>query len=320
MCGIVGACAQRDIAEILIEGLRRLEYRGYDSAGLAVVDGENQMTRLREVGKVQMLVDEADKQPVIGGTGIAHTRWATHGEPNKSNAHPHVSEHIAIVHNGIIENHEELRAALKARGYIFASDTDTETIAHLVHWEQQQGGSLLEVVQRVIPQLRGAYGTVIMDSRQPEVLIAARSGSPLVIGLGVGENFLASDQLALLPVTRRFIYLEEGDIAEITRRTVRIFDVQGEAVEREQIESNVQYDAGDKGVYRHYMQKEIYEQPMAIKSTLEGRLSHGEINLSELGANAAELLSQVEHIQIVACGTSFNAGMVSRYWFESLAG
>ncbi|MCC8381170.1 glutamine--fructose-6-phosphate transaminase (isomerizing) [Xenorhabdus sp. PB30.3] len=320
MCGIVGAVAQRDIAEILIEGLRRLEYRGYDSAGMAVVDSENQMTRLREVGKVQMLADEADKQPVIGGTGIAHTRWATHGEPNERNAHPHVSEHIAVVHNGIIENHEELREELKARGYGFSSDTDTETIAHLVHWEQQQGGSLLEIVQRVIPQLRGAYGTVIMDSRQPDVLVAARSGSPLVIGLGVGENFLASDQLALLPVTRRFIYLEEGDVAEITRRTVRIFDVQGEAVEREQIESNVQYDAGDKGVYRHYMQKEIYEQPMAIKNTLEGRVSHGEVNLSELGANAAELLSQVEHIQIVACGTSFNAGMVSRYWFESLAG
>ncbi|PHM30650.1 glutamine--fructose-6-phosphate transaminase (isomerizing) [Xenorhabdus innexi] len=320
MCGIVGAVAQRDIAEILIEGLRRLEYRGYDSAGIAVVDSENQMTRLRELGKVQMLADEADKQPVIGGTGIAHTRWATHGEPSERNAHPHVSEHIAVVHNGIIENHEELREELKARGYGFSSDTDTETIAHLVHWEQQQGGSLLDVVQRVIPQLRGAYGTVIMDSRQPEVLVAARSGSPLVIGLGVGENFLASDQLALLPVTRRFIYLEEGDIAEITRRTIRIFDVQGEAVEREQIESNVQYDAGDKGVYRHYMQKEIYEQPLAIKNTLEGRLSQGEVNLSELGANAEELLSQVEHIQIVACGTSFNAGMVSRYWFESLAG
>ncbi|MBI6548131.1 glutamine--fructose-6-phosphate transaminase (isomerizing) [Xenorhabdus lircayensis] len=320
MCGIVGAVAQRDIAEILIEGLRRLEYRGYDSAGIAVVDSENRMTRLREVGKVQMLVDEADKQPVIGGTGIAHTRWATHGEPSERNAHPHASEHIAVVHNGIIENHEELREELKARGYSFSSDTDTETIAHLVHWEQQQGGSLLEVVQRVIPQLRGAYGTVIMDSRHPDVLVAARSGSPLVIGLGMGENFLASDQLALLPVTRRFIYLEEGDIAEITRRTVRIFDVNGEAVEREQIESNVQYDAGDKGVYRHYMQKEIYEQPMAIKSTLEGRLSNGQVNLSELGANAADLLSQVEHIQIVACGTSYNAGMVSRYWFESLAG
>ncbi|WP_323835077.1 glutamine--fructose-6-phosphate transaminase (isomerizing) [Photorhabdus africana] len=320
MCGIVGAVAQRDIAEILIEGLRRLEYRGYDSAGLAVVDNEKNMFRLREVGKVQVLADEVDKQPVLGGTGIAHTRWATHGEPNEKNAHPHISDYIAVVHNGIIENYEELRVQLIALGYQFISDTDTEVIAHLVHWEQKQGGTLLEAIQRVIPRLRGAYGAVIMDSRDPGTIIAARSGSPLVIGLGVGENFLASDQLALLPVTRRFIFLEEGDIAEITRRTVRIFNAQGKPVEREQIESNIQYDAGDKGVYRHYMQKEIYEQPMAIKSTLERRLSHGQVDLSELGPNAAKLLSQVEHIQIVACGTSYNAGMVSRYWFEALAG
>ncbi|KGM25886.1 glutamine--fructose-6-phosphate aminotransferase [Photorhabdus luminescens] len=320
MCGIVGAVAQRDIAEILIEGLRRLEYRGYDSAGLAVVDNEKNMLRLREVGKVQVLADKVDKQPVLGGTGIAHTRWATHGEPNEKNAHPHVSDYIAVVHNGIIENYEELRVQLIELGYQFISDTDTEVIAHLVHWEQKQGGTLLEAIQRVIPRLRGAYGAVIMDSRDPGTIIAARSGSPLVIGLGVGENFLASDQLALLPVTRRFIFLEEGDIAEVTRRTVRIFNAQGEPVEREQIESNVQYDAGDKGVYRHYMQKEIYEQPMAIKSTLERRLSHGQVDLSELGPNAAKLLAQVEHIQIVACGTSYNAGMVSRYWFEALAG
>ncbi|RAW84112.1 glutamine--fructose-6-phosphate transaminase (isomerizing) [Photorhabdus laumondii] len=320
MCGIVGAVAQRDIAEILIEGLRRLEYRGYDSAGLAVVDNEKNMFRLREVGKVQVLADEVDKQPVLGGTGIAHTRWATHGEPNEKNAHPHVSDYIAVVHNGIIENYEELRVQLITLGYQFISDTDTEVIAHLVHWEQKQGGTLLEAIQRVIPRLRGAYGAVIMDSRDPGTIIAARSGSPLVIGLGVGENFLASDQLALLPVTRRFIFLEEGDIAEVTRRTVRIFNTQGKPVEREQIESNIQYDAGDKGIYRHYMQKEIYEQPMAIKSTLERRLSHGQVDLSELGPNAAKLLSQVEHIQIVACGTSYNAGMVSRYWFEALAG
>ncbi|TNH43279.1 glutamine--fructose-6-phosphate transaminase (isomerizing) [Photorhabdus luminescens] len=320
MCGIVGAVAQRDIAEILIEGLRRLEYRGYDSAGLAVVDNEKNMLRLREVGKVQVLADKVDKQQVLGGTGIAHTRWATHGEPNEKNAHPHVSDYIAVVHNGIIENYEELRVQLIEFGYQFISDTDTEVIAHLVHWEQKQGGTLLEAIQRVIPRLRGAYGAVIMDSRDPGTIIAARSGSPLVIGLGVGENFLASDQLALLPVTRRFIFLEEGDIAEVTRRTVRIFNAQGKPVEREQIESNIQYDAGDKGVYRHYMQKEIYEQPMAIKSTLERRLSHGQVDLSELGPNAAELLAKVEHIQIVACGTSYNAGMVSRYWFEALAG
>ncbi|WP_109410106.1 glutamine--fructose-6-phosphate transaminase (isomerizing) [Proteus genomosp. 4] len=320
MCGIVGAVAQRDIAEILIEGLRRLEYRGYDSAGLAVVDNDCKMTRLREAGKVQMLADEAEKTQVIGGTGIAHTRWATHGEPCEDNAHPHVSGTIAVVHNGIIENYQELKAELIKRGYQFASQTDTEVIAHLANWEQRQGGTLREVVQRVIPQLRGAYGTVIMDSRTPELLVAARSGSPLVVGLGVGENFLASDQLALLPVTRRFIYLEEGDIVEITRRHVHIFDVNGEEVNRDTIESNVQYDAGDKGVYRHYMQKEIYEQPLAIKNTLEGRLKSDSIDLSELGPKAEEILSKVEHIQIVACGTSYNAGMVSRYWFESLAG
>ncbi|AXW86424.1 glutamine--fructose-6-phosphate aminotransferase [Lonsdalea britannica] len=321
MCGIVGAVAQRDIAEILLEGLRRLEYRGYDSAGLAVVDNEGHMTRLRRLGKVQMLAQAADEHPLHGGTGIAHTRWATHGEPSETNAHPHVSENIVVVHNGIIENYEPLRETLTARGFRFVSETDTEVVAHLVRWEQKEnGGSLIDIVKRVIPQLRGAYGMVLMDSRDPNVLVAARSGSPLVIGRGVGENFIASDQLALLPVTRRFIFLEEGDIAEVTRRTVRIFDRQGAEVTREEIESSVQYDAGDKGAYRHYMQKEIYEQPLAIKNTLEGRFSHGEIDLSELGAQADELLSKVEHLQIIACGTSYNSGMVSRYWFESLAG
>ncbi|KAB8312761.1 glutamine--fructose-6-phosphate transaminase (isomerizing) [Erwinia endophytica] len=320
MCGIVGAVAQRDIAEILLEGLRRLEYRGYDSAGLAVVSAEGAVTRLRRLGKVQKLAEAAESTPLVGGTGIAHTRWATHGEPSEANAHPHLSEHIIIVHNGIIENHEPLREQLIARGYHFTSETDTEVVAHLVHWEQKQyGGSLREVVQRIIPQLRGAYGMVILDSRDPSVLVAARSGSPLVIGRGVGENFIASDQLALLPVTRRFIYLEEGDIAEISRREVTIFDRCGEKVQRSEIESSVQYDAGDKGIYRHYMQKEIYEQPMAIKNTLSGRFSHGEVDLSELGPDASQLLAQVEHIQIVACGTSYNSGMVSRYWFEALA-
>ncbi|WP_192456233.1 glutamine--fructose-6-phosphate transaminase (isomerizing) [Musicola keenii] len=321
MCGIVGAVAQRDIAEILLEGLRRLEYRGYDSAGLAVVNSEGLVSRLRRLGKVQVLAEAVQDHPLSGGTGIAHTRWATHGEPSEQNAHPHVSEHITVVHNGIIENHESLRELLVSRGYQFVSETDTEVVAHLVHWEQQQnGGSLRDVVLRVIAQLRGAYGMVLMDSRDPNVLVAARSGSPLVIGRGVGENFIASDQLALLPVTRRFIFLEEGDIAEVTRRTVSIVNRQGQDVKREEIESNVQYDAGDKGAYRHYMQKEIFEQPMAIKNTLEGRFSHGEINLSELGPQADALLTKVQHIQIIACGTSYNAGMVSRYWFESLAG
>ncbi|QDX99179.1 glutamine--fructose-6-phosphate transaminase (isomerizing) [Pectobacterium carotovorum subsp. carotovorum] len=321
MCGIVGAVAQRDVAEILLEGLRRLEYRGYDSAGLAVVDSEGHVARLRRLGKVQVLSQAAEEHELHGGTGIAHTRWATHGEPSEENAHPHVSEHITIVHNGIIENHEPLRELMIGRGYRFVSETDTEVVAHLVHFEQQQnGGTLVEIVKRVIPQLRGAYGMVVLDNRDPSVLVAARSGSPLVIGRGVGENFIASDQLALLPVTRRFMFLEEGDIAEITRRDVRVFDKSGQLATREEIESKVNYDAGDKGAYRHYMQKEIYEQPMAIKSTLEGRFSHGEINLSELGPKADELLAKVEHVQIIACGTSYNSGMVSRYWFEALAG
>ncbi|BES86984.1 glutamine--fructose-6-phosphate aminotransferase [isomerizing] [Pectobacterium araliae] len=321
MCGIVGAVAQRDVAEILLEGLRRLEYRGYDSAGLAVVDSEGHVARLRRLGKVQVLSQAADEHELHGGTGIAHTRWATHGEPSEENAHPHVSEHITIVHNGIIENHEPLRELMIGRGYRFVSETDTEVVAHLVHFEQKEnGGTLVDVVKRVIPQLRGAYGMVVLDNRDPSVLVAARSGSPLVIGRGVGENFIASDQLALLPVTRRFMFLEEGDVAEITRRDVRVFDKSGQLATREEIESKVNYDAGDKGAYRHYMQKEIYEQPMAIKNTLEGRFSHGEINLSELGPKADELLAKVEHVQIIACGTSYNSGMVSRYWFEALAG
>ncbi|MGL5699097.1 MAG: glutamine--fructose-6-phosphate transaminase (isomerizing), partial [Kluyvera sp.] len=320
MCGIVGAVAQRDVAEILLEGLRRLEYRGYDSAGLAVVDNQGHLNRLRRLGKVQVLAQAAEEHPLYGGTGIAHTRWATHGEPSEGNAHPHVSDHIAVVHNGIIENYEPLREMLQARGYVFVSATDTEVIAHLVHWEMEQGGTLREAVLRTIAQLRGAYGTVIMDSRDPGTLLAARSGSPLVIGLGMGENFIASDQLALLPVTRRFIFLEEGDIAEVTRRTVSVFDKTGESVTRQEIESNLTYDAGDKGIYRHYMQKEIYEQPNAIKNTLSGRISHGEVDLSELGPEGDALLSKVEHIQIIACGTSYNSGMVARYWFESLAG
>lgn len=319
MCGIVGAIAQRDISEILIEGLRRLEYRGYDSAGLAVVDSAGNMTRLRRLGKVKNLAEAAEKITLTGGTGIAHTRWATHGEPSEINAHPHVSGTIAVVHNGIIENYEPLRERLKSLGYVFVSETDTEVIAHLVHWELSQGGSLRDAVLRTIPQLRGAYGTVIMDSRTPNVLLAARSGSPMVIGLGVGENFIASDQLALLPVTRRFIFLEEGDIAEVTRHSIAIINREGESVKRPDIESTLHYDAGDKGLYRHYMQKEIYEQPNAIKNTLMGRLHHGHVDLQELGEAGHQLLSQVEHIQIVACGTSYNSGMVARYWFEALA-
>lgn len=320
MCGIVGAVAQRDITEILLEGLRRLEYRGYDSAGLAVINNKGELKRIRRVGKVKRLKDAIESQPLQGGTGIAHTRWATHGEPTEQNAHPHISDYIAIVHNGIIENYESLRQQLIVKGYQFTSETDTEVIAHMVHNQLQQGGTLIDAVKKVVDLLHGAYGMVIIDSRNPDVMVAARSGSPLVIGLGVGENFIASDPLALLPVTHRFIFLEEGDIAEISRRTISIFNKQGLPVIRDPIESHAQYDAGDKGIYRHYMQKEIYQQPIAIKNTLEQRIHHSQVDLSELGKDAEHLLRQVEHIKIVACGTSYNAGLVSRYWFESLAG
>lgn len=320
MCGIVGAVAQRDVAEILINGLHRLEYRGYDSAGVAVVDPNHELHRVRCLGKVKALDEAVAVKPLTGGTGIAHTRWATHGEPSEANAHPHTSGNFAVVHNGIIENHEELRELLKSRGYVFNSQTDTEVIAHLVEWEMRTAATLLEAVQKTVKQLTGAYGMVVLDREHPEHLVAARSGSPLVIGLGIGENFLASDQLALLSVTRRFIYLEEGDIAEITRRTVDIYDANGQKVEREVHESNLENDAAEKGKFRHFMQKEIYEQPNALINTMEGRILHNNVIVDAIGNGAAEILEKVEHIQIVACGTSYNAGMTARYWFEALAG
>lgn len=320
MCGIVGAVAQRDVAEILVDGLHRLEYRGYDSAGVAVLGADKNMQILRRVGKVKALDDAMAEKPLLGGTGIAHTRWATHGEPTEANAHPHRSGKIAVVHNGIIENYEELRALLQERGYVFKSQTDTEVIAHLVEWELRTSGSLLEAVQKTVKQLRGAYGTVVLNEEEPEHLIVARSGSPLVIGYGVGENFVASDPLALLSVTRRFAYLEEGDVAEITRKSVQIYTRDGQKVQREIHEGNFEADAADKGPYRHYMQKEIFEQPVAIMNTLDGRIKEGKVNIDAIGPNAAEILAKTEHIQIVACGTSYNAGMVARYWFEAIAG
>ena len=320
MCGIVGAVAQRDVAEILINGLHRLEYRGYDSAGLAVVNKQHELQRVRCLGKVKALDEAVAVKPLIGGTGIAHTRWATHGEPSEANAHPHVSGNFAVVHNGIIENHEELRKLLKSRGYVFTSQTDTEVIAHLVEWEMRSTDSLLNAVQNVVKQLSGAYGMVVMDRMHPEHLVAARSGSPLVIGLGIGENFLASDQLALLNVTRRFIFLEEGDIAEISRRSVEIYDAQGNKAEREVHESNLENDAAEKGKFRHFMQKEIFEQPTALINTMEGRINHNNVIIEAIGNGAKEILEKVQHVQIVACGTSYNSGMAARYWFEALAG
>ncbi|MBL0523087.1 glutamine--fructose-6-phosphate transaminase (isomerizing) [Aeromonas enteropelogenes] len=320
MCGIVGAVAQRDVAEILVEGLRRLEYRGYDSAGVAVFSAQHPLQRVRRLGKVAELAKALEEQSVHGGTGIAHTRWATHGEPSERNAHPHVSEHIVVVHNGIIENHESLRDRLKDLGYVFTSDTDTEVIAHLVHHELKEAPNLITAMQKAVKQLRGAYGTVVMDTRDDSRLVVARSGSPLVIGRGIGENFIASDQLALLPVTRRFIFLEEGDVAEVTRRDVQVFDIDGKPVVREEKESDISHDAGDKGEYRHYMLKEIHEQPAAINQTLDGRLGIDHVVVESFGNGARAIFDKVDHIQIVACGTSYHSGMVARYWFESIAG
>lgn len=321
MCGIVGAVAQRDVAEILLEGLSRLEYRGYDSAGLAVVSGKGETKRLRRVGKVKALADAVKGDHVSGGTGIAHTRWATHGAPNETNAHPHnSSDRVSIVHNGIIENYEALRAELQKAGYTFHTDTDSEVICHLVHQSLENGRTLLGAVQEVVKKLDGAYGTVVMDNHEPDKLVVARSGSPLVIGYGIGEHFIASDQLALLPVTRRFSFLEEGDVAEICRDDVSIFDKDGQQVDREIIESDVSHDVGSKGKFRHYMLKEIYEQPIAIKNTLDSRIAKQRILDSTFGSQAGELLPKVEHVQIIACGTSFHAGMTAKYWFEGFAG
>jgi len=321
MCGIVGAIAQRDVVDILVEGLKRLEYRGYDSAGVAVVGQDKQLKRVRRVGKVRELEEAVANGACDGGTGIAHTRWATHGEPNERNAHPHISgDHIVVVHNGIIENHKQLRTKLKELGFVFESDTDTEVIAHLLKHELGQTGDLLKAFQTTISQLEGAYGTVVMDSHDPERLLAARSGSPLVIGYGIGENFLASDQLALLPVTRKFSFLEEGDIAVLTRQKVSIYDSAGNAVNRPVTESELTHDAGEKGPFKHYMLKEIYEQPIALKNTLNGRVKNGAIASDTFGEHADAILKGIDHIQIIACGTSYHAGMVARYWFEEHAG
>lgn len=319
MCGIVGAVAQRDVADILVEGLRRLEYRGYDSAGVAVIDGIK-LKRTRSMGKVQELSSALELNPLIGTTGIAHTRWATHGIPSERNAHPHLSEgDIAVVHNGIIENHNKLREKLKSLGYTFVSETDTEVICHLVHNELKTSTSLIHAVQAATKQLDGAYGTVVIDRRDSSRMVVARSGSPLVIGHGIGENFVASDQLALLPVTRSFSYLEEGDVAEITRHDVNVFDLHGDPVVREVKETDVTHDPGDKGDYRHYMLKEIFEQPSALTHTLDGRIVGGKILDSAFGENAAEFLKDIKHVQIIACGTSYHAGMAARYWLEDWA-
>ena len=321
MCGIVGAVAERPITGILIEGLKRLEYRGYDSAGVAVLDSNGDTTCIKRQGKVETLAAAIKEQAPLGTTGIAHTRWATHGVPSERNAHPHQSgNRFSVVHNGIIENHQELRESLTADGYIFASDTDTEVIVHLIHKLSAEHLSLRSTVFAVSQQLVGAYGMVVLDSQSPDELVVARSGSPLVVGYGVGEHFVASDQLALLPVTQRFSVLEEGDVATLTKDEVSIVDASGKEVERPIETSDISNDATGKAGYKHYMLKEIFEQPEAIRRTLKDRLIDGAISSDAFGVGSEDIFRKIKHVQIVACGTSYNASMVARYWIEQHVG
>ncbi|ALI01457.1 glutamine--fructose-6-phosphate transaminase (isomerizing) [Pseudomonas sp. FW306-02-F02-AA] len=320
MCGIVGAVAERNITAILLEGLKRLEYRGYDSAGVAVYTNAEKLERMRRPGKVSELEQALAQEPLVGRLGIAHTRWATHGAPCERNAHPHFSGDLAVVHNGIIENHEALREQLKSLGYVFTSDTDTEVIAHLLNHKLKDLPDLTVALKASVKELHGAYGLAVISAQQPDRLVAARSGSPLVIGLGLGENFLASDQLALRQVTDRFMYLEEGDIAEIRRDSVQIWDIDGNVVEREAVQYRDNTESAEKGEFRHYMLKEIHEQPSVVQRTLEGRLGPNQVLVQAFGPQAAELFAKVRNVQIVACGTSYHAGMVARYWLEELAG
>lgn len=322
MCGIVGSVAARNVIPILIEGLKRLEYRGYDSAGVSLyLEAKGELTRVRRVGKVKALDDALVELSLSSRIGIAHTRWATHGAPSERNAHPHMSgEDIAVVHNGIIENYEVLKKELITEGFEFYSDTDTEVIAHLVQYYFNQSKDLLLAVRQSMARLEGAYAIGVVSRHFPDKLIAGRKGSPLVIGLGVGENFIASDTLALLFVTNRFIYMEEGDIAEITSARVDIFNIKGDLVKRAIHESDLTHDVIERGEFRHYMLKEIYEQPSAIRRTLEGRIDDSSVLMSSFGALAVDLFSRVQSVQIVACGTSYHAGSVARYWFEEIAG
>jgi len=320
MCGIVGAVAERNVTAILLEGLKRLEYRGYDSAGVAVFTNAGKLERMRRPGKVSELEQALAGEPLLGRLGIAHTRWATHGAPCERNAHPHFSGDLAVVHNGIIENHEVLREQLKSMGYVFTSDTDTEVIAHLLNHKLKDHSDLTAALKATVKELHGAYGLAVVSASQPDRVVAARSGSPLVIGLGLGENFLASDQLALRQVTDRFMYLEEGDIADIRRESVAIWDVNGNSVEREAVQYRDGAEAADKGEFRHFMLKEIHEQPAVVQRTLEGRLGDKQVLVNAFGPQAAELFAKVRNVQIVACGTSYHAGMVARYWLEELAG
>jgi len=320
MCGIVGAIAQRNVTPILLEGLRRLEYRGYDSAGVVVL-GDHGLQRVRAVGKVEKLAQALEAQPVDGLLGLAHTRWATHGAPSERNAHPHVAAgRVAVVHNGIIENHAELRGELLALGDLIESDTDTELIAHLIHHALDDAADLLMAVRACLARLRGAYAIAVIDRMAPDRLVVARSGSPLVIGVGIGEHFVASDSAALLPVTQQFRYLEEGDVAEIRRGGVRVLDHAGQAVERPILRSRQADEIFDRGVYRHFMLKEIHEQPRVLAETLEDRLTGDRVLPQMFGPDAESLFGRVRAVHLVACGTSYHAALVARYWIEALTG
>lgn len=319
MCGIVGAIAGRDVLPVLMEGLQRLEYRGYDSAGVAVRDAGGELKRFRALGKVSVLQEVVEQSDIAGDLGIAHTRWATHGAPAERNAHPHMSGvRVAVVHNGIIENHNELRDRLVDKGYTFSSETDTEVIAHLMADKLESGRDLFAAVVETAAELEGAYALAAASPEDGERIVVAREGSPLVIGLGEGENFIASDVMALLPVTRRFVFLEEGDIAEIRRDGVRIYNSDGDEVTRKIRESTLSSVSIDKGPYAHYMLKEIYEQPGVISETLEGRIHKGRLLEASFGHETTALLDRTRHVQIVACGTSYHAGMVARYWLEEV--
>jgi glucosamine--fructose-6-phosphate aminotransferase (isomerizing) len=318
MCGIVGAVAERNVVPILMEGLRRLEYRGYDSAGMAILADGN-ISRIRRVGKVVQLQKALEETPTSGGTGISHTRWATHGEPNEDNAHPHMSgSKISIVHNGIIENYEELREDLKKNGYEFTSDTDTEVVAHRVDLHRKKSDDIVEAVRKTVAELEGAYALVVMSADDPEKLVLARQGCPVVIGLGIDENFVASDVAALLPVTRKFQFLDEGDVAFVERNNVTIWDENGNVVERAVKESELSADAAERGNFRHFMQKEIHEQPEAVARALSERIVNGKVLDAAFGPNANEVLDKTKGVHIIACGTSYHAGLVARYWIEQM--
>ena len=335
MCGIVGGVAERSVTPVLLEGLKRLEYRGYDSSGIALLNknsnAENQLQRVRSLGKIvnlekdiQALEASSESQPAFnfnGGIGIAHTRWATHGVPAENNAHPHIcNNQVAVVHNGIIENYQTLKQSQLEQGYRFTSETDTEVVAHCVHKQLESAETLLKAVQQAVTHFEGAYALGVISPKFPETLIAARKGSPLVIGVGIGEHFIASDVSALLPVTQNFIFLEEGDIAEITRTQVLIYDANGQLVERPVKQSQLSASAVELGEHRHYMHKEIFEQPQAVMDTLEGRITQDSVLVSAFGHQAEEIFKSIKQIQIIACGTSYHSGLVAKYWFEDIIG